>query len=119
MKVRLALFTCVPPELNSLLDEVVAPSLGSFQNVCTPPFRAVLDPILKLPRDVAQNVAADGVQLAIGVEEPDYTLGLLKGLDQAVQENTIEAPIAESDVILVMVVEGVHGYLQCGEIPGA
>jgi len=43
---------------------------------------------------------------------------LLEGLDQAVQENTVEAPIAESDVILVMVVEGVHGYLQCGEIPG-
>jgi hypothetical protein len=39
-------------------------------------------------------------------------------LDQAIQENTVEAPIAESDVILVMVVEGVHGYLQCGEIPG-
>jgi len=39
-------------------------------------------------------------------------------MDQAIQNNTVEAPIAESDVILVMVVEGVHGYLQCGEIPG-
>jgi hypothetical protein len=57
--------------------------------------------------------------MAIGVEKPDYALGLLKRLDQAIQKNTVEAPIAESDVILVMVVEGVHGYLQCGEIPGA
>jgi hypothetical protein len=56
--------------------------------------------------------------MAIGVEEPDYALGLLKRLDQAIQKNTVEAPIAESNVILVMVVEGVHGYLQRGEIPG-
>src|SRR5207253_78975 len=56
--------------------------------------------------------------MAIGVEESDYALGLLKGLDQAIQKNTVEAPIAESNVIPVMVVEGVHGYLRCGEIPG-
>jgi hypothetical protein len=100
------------------LDEVVAPALGSFQNRCTPTFRAILEPVLKLPSDVAQNVPADGVQLGIGVEEPDYPLRLLKGLGQAVQENTIEAPITKTDVIVVMVVEGVHGYLQCGEILG-
>ena len=100
------------------LDEIVASALGSFQNWRTPPFRTILDPVLKLPSDVAQNVPADRIQLAIAVEETDYPLGLLKGLDQAVQENTVEAPIAEADVILVMVVEGVHDYLQCGEIPG-
>jgi hypothetical protein len=48
--------------------------------------------------------------LAIGIEEPDYPLGLLEGLDQAVKENAVEAPIAESDAILVMFEEGVHGY---------
>jgi hypothetical protein len=40
-------------------------------------------------------------------------------LNHAVQENTVEAPIIETDVILVMFIEGVHSYLQCGEIPGA
>ena len=43
------------------LDEGVAPSLGRFQNGDTPTFRAVLDPVLKLPSDVAQNVSTDWV----------------------------------------------------------
>jgi hypothetical protein len=36
-----------------------------------------------------------------------------------VEQDTIEAAIVESDVILVMVHKGVHGYLQCGETPEA
>jgi hypothetical protein len=58
------------------------------------------------------------VQLAIRVEESDYLPGLLEGLNQTLQENAVKTPIAEPDVILVMLVRGVHGYLQCGEIPG-
>jgi hypothetical protein len=74
-----------------------------------PFFRAVFDPVLELTGDVTQKVSAHRVELAIGVKEPHHRLRLLEGLDQAVQENAVEAPIVESDVILVMLVEGVHG----------
>ncbi len=63
------------------------------------------------------TTAANRIQLAIGAEEPDDTFGLLEGLDQTVQEHAVEATIVESDVILVMLQEGVHSHLQCGETP--
>jgi hypothetical protein len=44
---------------------------------------------------------------------------LLEGLDQSVQQDSIEAAVAELNAILVMLDEGVHGALLCGEIPGA
>lgn len=43
----------------------------------------------------------------------------LEGLDHAVEENPIEAAVAEPDAIVVVLVERVHGVLPCGEIPGA
>jgi four helix bundle protein len=43
---------------------------------------------------------------------------LLKRLNQPVQQQPIETPIAEADVILVMLVKGVRGT-SSGQIPGA
>jgi hypothetical protein len=57
--------------------------------------------------------------IAIGVEEPDDALGLLEGLDETVEQNAIEAPVPESNAIVVVPVERVHGALPRGEIPGA
>jgi hypothetical protein len=65
--------------------------------------------VLVLGRDVTEDPFADRVQLAVGVEEPDDAFGLLKGLNQTVQQDAIEAAIAEPDTILMMLVEGVHG----------
>jgi hypothetical protein len=56
--------------------------------------------VLVLGGDVAEDRFAHGVQLAIGVEEPHEALRLLKGLNQAVQEDPIEAPVRETDAIV-------------------
>src|SRR5437588_12475685 len=101
------------------LHEVIAPAGRIFVNGYTPFLGAVLDPVVVLTGDVAQHLPTDGVDLAIGPEEADGPLFLLKGLDRGMEQDTIEATISEPDVILVVFVEGVHGVLQSGEIPGA
>ncbi len=50
---------------------------------------------------------------------PYEMLRLLKRLDQPVEQDAIETSIAEANVTLMMLVEGVHGILQCGQIPGS
>src|SRR5438093_13611753 len=59
--------------------------------------------------DVAEHGFAHWIQVTVGVEEPHHSFGLLERLNQAVQENAIEAPIRETNAIVVMLVEGVHG----------
>ena len=49
--------------------------------------------------------------MPIGAEKADHPLGLLKRLDQAVEQDPVEAAIAEADAVLVVLVEGVHGRL--------
>src|SRR5262245_35349502 len=58
--------------------------------------------------------------MSVRVEEPDHAFRLLERLDQAIEQNPIETPITEADVILMMLGERVPGrYLLRGEIPGA
>src|SRR6266496_1957394 len=95
-----------------------APSGGS--RIGAPHFLgSVLQPILELIGDLRQGFPGDSFPLAIGVEEAQHTFGLLERLDQSVQQETVKTPIPELDAILVMLDEGVHGTLLCGEIPGA
>jgi hypothetical protein len=101
------------------LHEVIAPTGGIFLNGYNPFLRAVLGPVVILSSDVAQHLPTDGINLTIGPEKADGTLFLLKGLDRGMEQDSIETTIVESDVILVMLQEGVHGYLQCGETPEA
>jgi hypothetical protein len=54
-------------------------------------------------------IAADRIDPPVGVEKADHPLGLLKRLDQAVEQDTVEAAIAKADAVPVMFVEGVHG----------
>jgi hypothetical protein len=56
--------------------------------------------------------------IPVRVEEPDDAFGLLEGLDQAVEQDAIETPVAEANAILMMLVECVHGSLLRGDIPG-
>src|SRR5918994_448684 len=101
------------------LYELVAPPGGRVQEWGAPSVRAVLDPAVELVGDVAERVPAHELVIAVGVEEPDDALGLLEGLDHAVEQNPIEAPVSESNAIVVVLVERVHGVLPRGEIPGA
>src|SRR5437016_3649795 len=73
---------------------------------------AVLGPVVVLRSDVAQHLPTDWIDLAIGPEKADGPLFLLKGLDRGMEQDTIEATIIETDVILMVFVEGVHGVLQ-------
>ena len=74
---------------------------------------------MELISDSPQHVAADRILIPIRTEETHHSLGLLERLDQTVEQNAIKATISESNVIVVMLVESVHGKLLCGEIPGA
>ena len=99
-----------PPEVS--VDEVVAASGRRLDDWRAPLCRAGLDPVLVLRGDVAQHRLAHRVQLAIAVDETDHPLGLLKRLNQPVQQDAIETPVRETNAIVMMLVEGVHGCLQ-------
>jgi hypothetical protein len=101
------------------LDKVVASTLGSFQDGGIPFLATILHPVVELISDFPQYIPAYRVLISIGAEESDHPLGLLERLNEAVEQNPIKAAISESNAILVMLVESVHGELLCGEIPGA
>jgi hypothetical protein len=63
-----------------------------------PLLRTCRSPVVILPGDILQHRLADGVQLSVPVEEADDALGLLKGLNQAVQQDVIEAAVAEPEL---------------------
>src|SRR5207253_8834127 len=92
---------------------------GRFQTRSAPVLGAVLLPILESIGDLRQGSPGHSLPMTIGVEEAQHALGLLERLDQSVEQEPIKTPIPELDAILVMLDEGVHGTLLCGEIPGA
>src|SRR5215469_4888184 len=90
-------------------DELVAATSRGFNDRRMPLKRAVLDPTLELRGNPAQEIAADRILLAIGAKEAHRPLRLLEGLNQTVEQDAIEAPIAKADAVLVMLEKGVHG----------
>ena len=74
----------------------------------------LITPVLKLSRDITQDIAADWIEIPVASKEPDNAFFLLKGLDQAVEQNAIEAAILKPDAILVMLVERVHWMTPSG-----
>jgi len=47
--------------------------------------------------------------VAVRIEKAQHAFGLLERLNQSIQQQPVEAPIAKLDAILVMLVKGVHG----------
>jgi hypothetical protein len=92
------------------LDEGVAAPGGGLDDRCSPFSGPDGHPPLVLRGDVGQHRLADGILLPVRVEEPDDALRLLERLNQPVEQNAIETPIRETDAIVVMLVEGVHGH---------
>jgi hypothetical protein len=70
------------------------------------------DPILVLVGDVAKHVSAHGIGLPKVPEEVHNPDRVLESLDASIDQDTIEAAIMETDVILMVLVEGVHGVLR-------
>ena len=91
-------------------NEFVPATRRGLDDRRAPRLRLSQHPPLVLRGDVGQNGFADRVLLSIGVEEPDDALRLLEGLNQPVDQDAVEAPIPETNAILVMLVEGVHGH---------
>src|SRR5215469_5751165 len=91
------------------LHEIIASAGGIFLNGYIPFLRTVFSPVVVLRGDVAQHLPTHGIDLAIAPEKAHGSLFLLKGLDRGVEQDTIEATIGETDVILMVFVEGVHG----------
>ena len=93
------------------LDKFVAAALGRLDDRSIPFAGLLLHPALELFSGAAQHIAADRIEVPVGIEKSDDPLGLLKRLDQAVEQDPVKAAIAEADAVLVMFVEGVHGRL--------
>src|SRR3954471_14367234 len=95
------------------------PALRSFQNRNIPLLRSVRYPVAELVGNVGKYIPANGELITIEAEESQSPLWLLERLDQSVQQNPVKATIAESDTILMVLEEPVHGMFLCGQIPGA
>jgi len=93
------------------IDKFVAASFRCRDDRSIPSVGLLLRPALELFSSTAQHIAADRIDLPIAVEKPDDPLGLLKRLDQAVEQNPVETAIAEADAVPVMLVKGVHRRL--------
>ncbi|MGO9061562.1 MAG: hypothetical protein ACLQU2_29935 [Candidatus Binataceae bacterium] len=96
-----------PPEV--WFDEFVAPAARSLHDRSAPLLRPIRHPFLELVGDTAQDIPAYRVQLAVAAKETDHPLGLLKGLDQCVEQDAVKAPVAEPNAVLMMLKKGVHG----------
>src|SRR5215470_10125373 len=91
------------------VDELVTPAPpGCVHHGNVPSFGPAFDPLLELFGDAAQHIPAHRVEPPVGIEETDDPLRLLERLDQAVQQDAVEAAIVEPDAVLVMIEEGVH-----------
>jgi hypothetical protein len=78
---------------------------------------AVGYPVLVLGCDIAKHIPGDRIDVAVCAEETHDAFGLLKGLDGRIEKHSIEAAIMESDVILMVLKEGVHGNPRDGWLP--
>jgi hypothetical protein len=57
------------------LDKFVAPALGRLDNRSVPLIGMLLHPVLKLLGSASQDIAADRVDVPIGIEKADDLLG--------------------------------------------
>ena len=95
------------------VEEFVPAAFGRFYDRRAPLLGSVGHPMLVLLGDVAEFILGYPLPIAIRVEEPNHSLGLLEWLDQAVQQQPIEAPVMEPDAMLMMFEKSVHGRTSC------
>jgi hypothetical protein len=98
--------------------EIVAPLLlRGLDDGGSPLLGTIGDPVVELVGDLGEGPTGHPFSIAIGVEESEYPFGLLEGLNQSVQKESIETSISELDATLMVLVESVHGDLLCSGIP--
>src|SRR5512140_2211238 len=91
------------------LHELVASPFRVFQNRSVPAERTVGDPVLILVGNVAKHIPGHRVDLTKILEEIHNPHRFVERLDRGIDQDTIEAAVMKTDVILMMLVEGVHG----------
>jgi hypothetical protein len=89
--------------------EFVTPVLRCFKKRSFPDRQTIRYPVLVLACDITQHIPRDRIDVAAGAEETNNAFGLLERLDGGIEKHPIEAAIMESDVILMVLKEGVHG----------
>jgi hypothetical protein len=89
-------------------DKVITPFIGCIEDRHTPFLATVLEPVLKLLSDIAQEIPSNPQALAIGIKETDHSFGLLERLNQTVQKNPIKTTVGKFDAIFMMFAEGIH-----------
>src|SRR5262249_35133493 len=77
------------------IHELIAAATGSLHDWSAPLLRPILYPVLEAFGDAAQDIPAYRILLAVAAKETDHPLGLLKGLNQRVEQGAVEAPVAE------------------------
>jgi len=92
-------------------DKFVAPAFWRVDNRRAPSIGLLLDPDLELFGGAPQHITADRIDLPVAVEKADHARGLLKRLDQPVEQDPVKAPVAEADAIRVVLIKGVHPRL--------
>jgi len=91
------------------IHELIAASGGYPLDRHVPVPGLIHDPVMILGGDVPQRIAVHRVALTVRPEEAHDPLRLLERLDDAVQQQAIEAAIPEPYAILMMFGKGVHG----------
>jgi len=92
-------------------DKFVAPVVRRLKNGSLPGRGTVSHPVLILACDVTKNIPSDRVDLSVCAEETNDSLRLLKRLDGCIEKHPVEAAVTETDVILMVLIEGVHGRI--------
>src|SRR5262249_13464809 len=105
-----------PPEV--WIHELIAAAAGSLDDRNAPLRCPIPHPVLKALRDPAQDIPADRILLTVAAKETDHPLGLLKGLNQGIEQKAVEAPVAETNTLAVMLKKGVHGTPPGSSMPG-
>ena len=88
----------------------VAPVVRSLKHGSIPGRGTVCHPVLVLACDITKDIPGDRIDVSVCAEEANDALWLLKGLDGRIEKHPVEAAIMETDVIFMVLIEGVHGY---------
>src|ERR1700688_878159 len=101
------------------VNEVVTAAFRRAYYLHTPLQCAAGDPVVIVARNVTQDLSSNGISVPIDPEKSFHSGSVQEGLNTAIQQQAVETTVSELDAILVMLGKGVHGGLQCGQIPGA
>jgi hypothetical protein len=88
---------------------LTANTLGGLDDLDTSSLGEGLDEVVVVGGDDAEVGGGHPARLALLLEEADDAGGVLQDLDDAIEEDAVEAGVVEADGLLMVLDEGVHG----------